>query len=107
MTELDNIQKSDRAEIRDQAREAMRFLLRLIQLRRSDELVPLRVQRQSEVLRTDLNKPDDRVLDCCLFFKPVCQQIWLWTRDLNLNVAVSTDAFESDRRADMDCTGRE
>lgn len=68
----------------------MQYLLRHVIARRTDSTVPLRVQKQSEVLRTDLNKPDDKVLDCCLMFKPTCSKdIWLWSKDLNLNFNVS------------------
>lgn len=94
MIELDNIQKSDRVEIRNQAREAMRFILRLVRLRRERDdvqstTVPIRVQKQSECINGHMGKPDDKILGCCLYFKPRCGQIWLWTKDLNLNVKVS------------------
>lgn len=96
--ELDNIQKSDRVQIRDQAREAMKFLLRLVKLRRDDPNTPLRVQKQSEILDPNLRKADDKILDCCLVFKPRCGQVWLWTKDLNLNVkAESNDVPMLDR----------
>lgn len=68
----------------------MRFLLRLVKLRRDDPMIPLRIQKQSECLNLHSGKPDDKILDCCLFFGPNCGRIWLWTKDLNLNVKVGS-----------------
>ncbi|RSH87470.1 hypothetical protein EHS25_003380 [Saitozyma podzolica] len=46
----------------------------------------LRCQRWSERLDRAISKPDDRVLDCCLFFRSRegVRSVTLWTADRNL-----------------------
>jgi hypothetical protein len=51
----------------------------------------LRCQRWSERLDRAISKPDDRVLDCCLFFRSRegVRSVTLWTADRNLALLVS------------------
>jgi hypothetical protein len=92
-SELDNHHKHGLEHIRHRAREANRFLNRVIKSKRLDHRVPLRVQKLSEMseyLRAKAAKPDDKhILDCCLKFKETCEDIWLWTKDQIFDTIVS------------------
>jgi hypothetical protein len=92
--ELDNHHKYGNDQVRYRAREANRFLNRTINARKHDPRIPLRVQKlweMSEHVRANSTKRDDQhILDCCLNFRTICQEMWLWTKDQIFGTIVSS-----------------
>jgi hypothetical protein len=92
--ELDNHHKYGNDQVRHRAREANRFLNRTINARKHDPRIPLRVQKiweMSEHVRANSTKRDDQhILDCCLNFRAICQEMWLWTKDQIFGTIVSS-----------------
>ena len=94
ISELDNHHKYGNDQVRHRAREANRFLNRTINARKHDPRIPLRVQKlweMSEHVRANSTKRDDlHILDCCLNFRAICQEMWLWTKDQIFGTIVSS-----------------
>jgi len=94
ISELDNHHKYGNDQVRHRAREANRFLNRTINARKHDSRIPLRVQKlweMSEHVRANSTKRDDQhILDCCLNFRGICQDMWLWTKDQIFGTIVSS-----------------
>ncbi|KAK4689061.1 hypothetical protein P7C73_g1023, partial [Tremellales sp. Uapishka_1] len=96
INELDKLQNSvapDRSSsltVGDHARSATAWLLEVGRRRRESGWGVVRCQRWVERLHRDLQKPDDRILDCCLYFLSTqggsAKSVLLWTDDRNLSV---------------------